>query len=372
MYLIMPSIVPVQDPIGEVNNTVLIASNVDLTESDSDVWSSVTTYAEGDIVVVFDSYNRYYRATGATTDDYPPDVWEKWTDLGPTNRLPDAADAALYSASGNYVVGDIVYVGGSVQRYYESLTGTSDPEGEYNTDNYPPESASNWLDLGLRNRWKMFDEGTGTITERPDVIDVTIRPLTPINSIAFFNVSATQIYVKRTYTDDSFDDDTTDLFDNSFISGWYDYFFEPIISLKDKARVDFPAFGIKEIQVRFLNPDNIAKCGLLVIGRQKLLGTAVYGSSVSIKDYSRKETDDFGNFEVVKRRFSKLADYDIVMKPSAVRPVQQILASLRATPAVYIGDPDLDETVVYGYYRDFTIVLSDFATATTTLQVEGL
>lgn len=279
----------------------------------------------------------------------------------------------LYNPASDYVVGNIVLVKDTYYRLYESISGTSDPEGEYNTGNYPPTSPAHWLDLGATNRWKMFDKGTGTRTENADLISVTITPPLPINALVFFNLDAAEVYIAaKDSIGTTFYEATITLFDNSFVSNWYDYFFEPIVKAPDKAVVNLPSFGIDEIDIEIRNPSSIAKCGLLVVGRQKQIGTAVYGSSVSIKDYSRKEPDEFGGFEVVERRFSKLADYDIVMRPSFVRPVQQLLSQLRATPAVYIGDPDLDETVVYGYYRDFTIVLSDFATATTNLQVEGL
>jgi hypothetical protein len=62
-----------------------------------------------------------------------------------------------------------------------------------------------------------------------------------------------------------------------------------------------------------------AKVGQIVFGNQSILGITTYGTSVSIQDYSPKDTDDFGNVTLTKRRSAQLVDYDVKVQTSAVR-----------------------------------------------------
>jgi hypothetical protein len=70
-----------------------------------------------------------------------------------------------------------------------------------------------------------------------------------------------------------------------------------------------------------------------------------------IQDYSIKTTDDFGNIVVQQRAYSKRADYDVTVETNRVSTVQKLLADIRTTPTVFIGEDDKPETVVYGFYK---------------------
>jgi hypothetical protein len=115
-----------------------------------------------------------------------------------------------------------------------------------------------------------------------------------------------------------------------------------------------------------------AKIGELVIGKQRTIGVSNFGTSVSIIDYSVKSTDDFGNTVITTRAYSKRADYDVTVETAAVAAVQKALADIRTTPTVFIGDEDRPETVVYGFYKQFNIVLSTPSISDCSIEVEGL
>jgi hypothetical protein len=111
---------------------------------------------------------------------------------------------------------------------------------------------------------------------------------------------------------------------------------------------------------------------LIVFGRTTNIGVSNFGTSVSIMDYSRKERDEFGRPIIVERNFTKQVSYDVTCETSSVGRVQRILASIRALPCVWIGDEDRPETVVFGYYNDFNIVLSTPSLSDCSIDVEGL
>lgn len=297
----------------------------------------------------------------------PPEDLDAYSVLISSDVAETDAGESEWASGTSYDVGDIVSVLGNTQRRYESLI-------DYNQGNDPvDDDGTNWLDLGATNRWRMFDGGSSTRTTNADTIEVTIQGSGIVNGIAAFNVEAQTAQVIVTdATDGEVYNETVSLTDNSNVSDWYFYFFDPVVYTRDFVLLDLPVYQSSEIEVIFDNTGADAECGLLILGNQRPLGTTLYGSSVSIRDYSRKETDDFGNFTVLQRRFSKLVDYDVVIDPSRVTSVQQTLARLRATPAVYIGNQELSETIVYGYYRDFNINLANFAQAEATIEVEGL
>jgi len=274
-------------------------------------------------------------------------------------------DAAEWSSATSYVQGDQVVVLGTTQRLYEAL--------QSSTDSFPPDNPSDWNDLGAVNRWKMFDGGTNTQTVNADTIEITLEPTGIINSFSLFNIEASEARVVMTDdTEGVVFDKTYNLIDNSAITSWYAYFFEPISQSTQITDLSLPAYGSPQIDITLTNTGNDAKCGLTVIGSEADIGTTIFGTSVGIRDFSRKESDEFGNFNVVERRFFRLVDYDARIPTPNVQFVQRLLSDRRAKPTVYIGEVDNPETIVYGYYRDFDIVLSNPAFSNATIEVEGL
>ena len=230
-----------------------------------------------------------------------------------------------------------------------------------------------WLDLGATNRFKMFDQIINTQTVYAAEIDVEITPAAIVNSAAFFGLLGTSITLTVTdplegvvYTE------TRSLQDNTLIIDWYPYFFEEIAYLSDMVFLNLPAYGNATLNAVIDNGISDAKVGEVVIGKQRNLGVSNYGTSVSIQDYSVKSTDEFGNTIIVQRAFAKRADYDVTVETSSVAAVQKALADIRTTPTVFIGDENRPETVVYGFYKQFDIVLSTPSISDCSIEVEGL
>jgi len=195
-----------------------------------------------------------------------------------------------------------------------------------------------------------------------------------VNGLALFNVDAATVQI--TYTDPTdglvYDTGQISMLDNSGVQDWYGFFFDPYLVKADLARVDLPAYIDGTVQITLDGAGADVAIGEVVLGTIYKIGDAQYGSSAGIIDFSRKEQDQFGNFEIVPRRFSKRAEFDAVIPPAYGGSVQRTLARLRATPVVWIGSVDLEETIVYGYFREFDILLSNPAFSNVTITVEGL
>jgi hypothetical protein len=110
----------------------------------------------------------------------------------------------------------------------------------------------------------------------------------------------------------------------------------------------------------------------LLVGRQLDLGDTEHGADVGIIDYSRKETDQFGVTSVVERAYAKRMTAKVVMDTTAIDVVLTALASLRATPVLWIGSEIFDSLTVYGFYKEFSIDIAYPTVSYCSLTIEGL
>lgn len=232
-----------------------------------------------------------------------------------------------------------------------------------------------WLFVSATNRFKMFDISVGSGTTNSGTIDVKITPATVCNSVVLFEVdgSSAQLIVRNSGGTIVYNS-TISLADFSGINSFYNYFFAPITETgaSEVAFLNIPNYSGASFQLIVDAGAGAASCGEMIIGQQTALAVTNFGTSVGIKDYSVKNIDDFGNVSIVQRAYSKRADYDVTVETVDVSAFTRFLASVRTTPVVYIGDENRSETIVLGYYRDFSIVLSGPSISECSLSVEGL
>ena len=229
-----------------------------------------------------------------------------------------------------------------------------------------------WARKSATNRWAMFSEQISDQTEQADSIEVELTPASLVNGIAMFGLDASSVHVVM---DDPVEgvvyDETTTLVDASGVNDWYAWFFEPIVRQTTFAALDLPPFLLADITVTIEDTGGTAKCGLLTIGAQQRFGDTNYGTGVGIVDYSRKERDTFGNPVIVKRNFSKRADYNVTIDTSYASAIETTMANFRTTSLTWIGSVAHPSTIIYGPYRDFDITLQTTKSALN-IEVEGL
>lgn len=230
-----------------------------------------------------------------------------------------------------------------------------------------------WLDLGVTNPWRAFDEKIGTVTSNPEAIRFSIRADQTINALAFFGVDAGSIRV--TVTDPSlgrvFEHEATPVSTDG-IDNWYEYLFAPIELVEDFVVLEVPAGTYGTIDISLDKPGGEAKLGALVLGQTSTLGVALYGTSIRLRDFSRKERDAFGNFVIQERDFSKVAEFDVAVDTANISAVQRTVAQYRAKPVVWIGEAAYESTIIYGFCTDFGVSISGPTISDATFSVEGL
>ena len=115
--------------------------------------------------------------------------------------------------------------------------------------------------------------------------------------------------------------------------------------------------------------------GEIVAGVTTDIGDTQYGFQVSMVDYSRKTTDDFGVTTFVPRNFAKRCTASIMVAKADYNAVVDFLFSIRASPTVFIAADDSDYSsgaIVYGFPESFDIEIAYPTYSICALQVQGL
>ncbi len=226
----------------------------------------------------------------------------------------------------------------ATHRIYESAIGG-------NAGNDPEGASGQWIDIGPTNRWAMFDEALGTSTIKADGISVTLNSAAA-DSVALLDVVGTSVRVQ------------TAGYDRTLPVGSGAITF-----------LDLPGTG-GQITVTISGTGPVS-VGTLLVGRTVSLGETEANPSAGINDFSRKETDDFGEVTIVERAWAKRMSAQAVIRNDAVDLVANRIAAVRARPALWIGNEGTDSLTVYGFFRNFSIEIGQTASRLS-LSIEGL
>jgi hypothetical protein len=276
-------------------------------------------------------------------------------------------DHTAWLVGTTYALGDRVrVVGTNSHLVYESLQAG-------NVGHTPSTSPTWWLLVGPTNRWKLFDSVVSDQCSNANSIDVTLATVGRNNSLCLLNISCATVQVKVT---DALEgliyDQTYNLTSDSGITDWYGFFFEPILRKTEILIPDLPNYSNSSIQVIAADSGNTVLIGALIVGTLKEYGYTQYGVRIGIQDYSVKTRDTFGNYTILERAFNKNAAFTLLIENSRIDELQRMLANLRATPIVYQGSDLFDSTLIYGFYKDFSITITYTTTSVVTLDIEGL
>ncbi|MHB8808969.1 MAG: hypothetical protein ACYC9M_03010 [Desulfobulbaceae bacterium] len=295
----------------------------------------------------------------------PADMTLTYTNV-PNNTEPE------YAAGTTYAVGNTVQISG-LHRVYESLV-------DSNLGNYPPDNPAKWLDLGATNAWKMLDEYANTQTENSGSINIKLA-VDRIDHVVLMGVVGSTLELKLWSADGLtllWSDAVNLAYTNQDIMGirtWTEYFFAPPARLYNDLyrQVKVLAYtSVLEIIIGY--PGNVAKCATVVAGRGVDLGLTLYGVEVGILDFSKKVTDEWGRSFLRQGNYAKRNTLQVQVDNAILDTVVQKLTSLRATGTAWINDNGTGYQclLVYGFYRDFGVIMEGYTQSLCRLDIEGL
>lgn len=282
-------------------------------------------------------------------------------------------DYADWDGTTSYTVGQRV-MRRSIHKVYQNLIpGANATLPENDTSN-------RWVEVGPTKKWAPFDQSLSTQSSKIDELVYIIKP-GRVSGIALLGMSATEVQIAMVANGETVYAGSADLTNGTTVGDWYEYFFEPvymkdtlvITDLIDASLLNLPQYADCLISVKIKYPTFEAKCSAIIVGLVADLGLTQYDSTVGIVDYSKADADDFGRVSLVKRTYSKRANVNLIVENSQVDNVAKVLSTYRATPLVWVGTDNLYQSLIlYGFYRDWEVVLSNPSFSNCNLQIEGL
>ncbi len=271
----------------------------------------------------------------------------------------------VYDATTTYSKDDYVVDTACGASVYKSLANA-------NTGNSPATSSEWWVKTGTSNYYALFDNKISTQTQRAESIEYEAEFTGLVNAIALINVEANAVRFEAwNAADEKVIDQVVSLKDIGRTS-LYDYYTRPLEYVNRYVNFKLPTLRSGKGKLTLSRPGGIAKIGALVYGSKFVIGESQWGVTVGIQDYSIKETDDFGNHYVVERGFQDKMDVDVVVDSKRTFTVKQELTKFRANPTIWVADESMPETITFGYYKDFSIILPHSAFNECSLQILGL
>lgn len=275
------------------------------------------------------------------------------------------ADYPAWNSATAYAVGDHCILA-SVHRVYKCLTAHTNKQPDTDVASVTP----SWQEVGYTNRWRMFDPYVNTLTTKSDGIQVVLDA-SSCDSVALFNLSGSDVLLELLVDEEVVFSQSITLATRS-VGSWYDWFFTEFDTVAD-VRAKFPVYYSAQLRITV---GGDAACGNVVVGRTRDIGSSLYEPTVGLLDYSRKVTDaNFGNTFLQQGAFSKRTSVPVEVRSNRVDYVFKTLAALRGRPAVWLcdnGQPTFECMQVYGFYRDFNIVISGPVMSQCSLEIEGL
>lgn len=239
----------------------------------------------------------------------------------------------------------------------------------------PPENdPTNWIESGTTNKWSMFDRKIGTVSTIASPLTVVMEPGS-VGAVSLLELQGREAVVsmKDASGGTSVYSNTVSL-DGTIILSFYDWFFEDYVQLTGFSLTDLPSqYPSCELTISIAGTSDVS-CGVCIVGKSVDVGVTHYGASVGIIDYSRKETDQFGNIDIVERSYRARNNFKITIETIDFNKLYRLLASLRATPCIVIGEDSVgfEPMTSYCLIKDFSIDVAYPSYYLCNLQTEGM
>jgi hypothetical protein len=246
------------------------------------------------------------------------------------------------------------------------------------SDNLGKDPASNpfdeddnpyWKDIGPNNAWSMFDNANRTRSTRDGDIEVVLQTTGYVDRIALFNLQASSARVVARKNGTVVYDRQISLLNNNVVDSWGTYFFEPVVLRRKVIFRDIPLIGSLRFTVTVSGGS--VGVGSLIPGRSRFIGEAEYGANLRIKDYSRADFDEFGNYDPKQRPSSQGGAFDLYIDSSKTEAVTDLLTELRTVPLVWDMTPE-PRGLLFGKLNSFVPTWSYPTIDKCSLDIEGL
>lgn len=277
-------------------------------------------------------------------------------------NISTGSDPAAYNSGTTYALGDLV-TDADGRYIYQSLQGSNTGNALPTTD----AATAYWQYVEATDKFKPWEYKITRIQlsntlQNADTIEYTIEPGETFSCIGFFEVDANNITVVVTDpVEGEVYNQTYDLQAPSESAGMWSYLFSPISRVTQKVEIDLPAYANAEIDITIDNTGGTASVGQIVVGRHRVVGAVLQGTTISIRDFSTIEQDISGSYTAyLDRGSSTVVEYQFSALTSEASSLKSFFdAQLRGKGAIYASGENTEEygTSVFGRGESFSLPL---------------
>lgn len=279
-------------------------------------------------------------------------------------------DAPPWLAATNYTVGTVV-MRPNHHLYEARAAGVH--------SGLPEAEPTRWLDLGVSNRWRMFDRKIGSLTTAAESITVVLAP-GRINALGFQGLDGAIVDVSLDAGGDNVFSATYEVGDSTQVGSWYEYFTEPpqpvsslfIPDLVSTALLDVPVYGEGVLTVTISRPGGNVACGLMVVGMLFEIGNTKTGIETGITDFSKKERDQFGTADLLERDYVDEISLTVEVQNDRFDLVGREVRRIRATAVFWIAAPGYQTFLTYGFLTEWKLVLPNAKKSIFSAKIESM
>lgn len=282
------------------------------------------------------------------------------------------ADYTAWNAATNYTVGTrCIRTTAATRKIYENAIAGIDATAPEVAVGLTPQR---WLEVSATNRWKCFDTSNTSQTVKAGGFSYRLTPGQVVNSVNLLNVDADTVRVRM--IDPTFGtvyDRTTTLTRDLLAPSWNAWYYSRRPRSSSVTLADLPNFYGADILIDVTVASGDAAVGVILLGYPYAIGDGMHrGARVGITDYSKKLPDAWGNQNFVEGAWAKKASFMVWVPNTEIDSTQTLLASLRATPSLWIGSDMYSCTKIFGWCDNFEILIAYTNYSECSLDLKGL
>lgn len=272
-------------------------------------------------------------------------------------------DHPVWLSATTYAVGQLVIYEHVI---YESVAAS-------NTGNNPATATDKWRSRGPVNRWKLFDKSISSQTKQAGSLSYRIKVGRSVNYLGVLNITgASSIRVRIWHQSYGvIYDSTASLRRLPLSADWWSFYFGERRTTTQALFNNLNAIPGTEIWIDIEGAANLG-IGVLLVGvrRDFTLGVK-QGARVNFDDYSKKGRNEQGDLDVIEGAFSDRAGFSMLLRASEVDAFKAYAVECRATACLWIGSERFESTRIYGFIKNFEVLLSYYDYADSELELEG-
>lgn len=272
-------------------------------------------------------------------------------------------DHPVWLSATTYAVGQLVIYERVI---YESVAAS-------NTGNNPATATEHWRSRGPVNRWKLFDKSISSQTKQPGAMSYRIKVGRSVNYLGVLNVTgATSIRVRVEHaTYGVVYDNAVSLRRIPVSPGWWNFYFGERRTPTQALFSNLNAIPGTEIVVDVIGAADLG-VGVLLVGVRRDFTLGVnQGARIGYDDYSNKGRNSYGDLDVIEGAFSSRANFSMLLRSREVDAFKAYAVECRATACLWIGSDRFESTTIYGFIKNFEVLLNYYDFADSELELES-